>query len=221
VTAARRRAPRGDRRSTGRDAPAGPPGRREPPGTRRSAEGDHGASEPEAAREPGTRRDRSPPAELDAAGARRAAFQLLARKSWSRRELARRLERRGASADLAEAIVADLGARGYLDDDGFARWWAQARARGRRIGSVRLRRELLARGIAPDLAAAAVGAAFEPVSELDLAMAAGRRRLAGLARANPGRLPARLADHLLRRGYPASLVRQVVKALLASDLDDG
>jgi regulatory protein len=173
-----------------------------------------------AARRRAPRADRRAPGELDAAGARRTAFDLLARKAWSRRELARRLERHGAPAELAEVVVADLGARGYLDDDGFARWWAQARARGRRIGSVRLRRELLAKGIAPDLAAAAVGAAFEAASERDLAMEAGRRRLASLARTTAARLPARLADHLLRRGYPPPVVRQVVKALLAADLDE-
>ncbi len=169
------------------------------------------------ARRPAARR----PEQLDAKGARRVAFDLLARKAWSRRELTRRLEQRGAAADIARAVVTDLGSRGYLDDEGFARWWAQARAQGRRVGSVRLRRELLAKGIAPELAAAAVGAAFETASELDRAMEAGRRRLALLGRASRGRAPARLGDYLLRRGYPASVASRVVKTLLAVDLDEG
>jgi regulatory protein len=161
------------------------------------------------------------PARLDAAGARQVAFELLARKAWSRRDLARRLERRGATAEAAESVVADLASRGYLDDEGFARWWAAARASGRRVGSMRLRQELLARGIAPELARAAVGAAFETASELDRAMEAGRRRLAGLTRQGSGRLPARLGDYLLRRGYPPAVARAVVRALLAVDVDDG
>ncbi len=161
------------------------------------------------------------PAPLDAAGARRVAIDLLARKAWTRRDLVQRLRRRGAAAELARDIVADLGARGYLDDESFARWWAQARARGRRVGSVRLQRELRAKGVAPELIKAAVEAAFETASELDRAMEAGRRRLAGLVRIGRGRLPSRLADYLLRRGYPASLVSRVVKALLAVDLDEG
>jgi len=162
-----------------------------------------------------------PPAPLDIAGARRAAFDLLARKAWSRRDLTRRLERRGAAAEIARSVVADLSARGYLDDEGFARWWAQARAEGRRVGSVRLRRELAAKGIAPDLAAAAVAAAFESAPELDRALAAGRRRLAALTRTGGDRAPARLGQYLLRRGYPPSVVARAVKALLAVDLDAG
>jgi regulatory protein len=152
---------------------------------------------------------------LDAKAARRAAIDLLARKAWSRRELTRRLERRGAPAEVAADVVAELAARGYLDDEGFARWWAQVRGQGRRVGSVRLRRELLAKGISRELAAAAVAAAFAETSELERALDAGQRRLAALSRGSQERVPARLADHLLRRGYPPSVAARVVRALLA------
>lgn len=157
---------------------------------------------------------------LDARAARRTAFDLLARKAWSLRELTRRLERRGASDEVARAVVVDLESRGYLDDEGFARWWAQARAQGRHVGSVRLRQELLAKGVPRGLAAAAVEAAFDEVPELDRAMEAGRRRLAGLVRAGRGRVPARLGDYLLRRGYPPAVAARVVRTLLAGRLGD-
>jgi regulatory protein len=147
--------------------------------------------------------------------ARLAAFDLLARKSWSGRELTRRLRRRGAPAEVAQAVVADLSGRGYVDDQAFARWWAEARARGRRIGSRRLRQELAARGIPREMAEAAIAAAFEEVAEGDRALEAARRRLPGLLRGPAARAPARLADYLLRRGYPTSAVRLAVRTLLA------
>jgi len=157
---------------------------------------------------------------LDAKAAKLAAFDLLARKSWSRAELTRRLKRRGAPDDIARAVVAELTERGYLDDADFARWWAEARARGRKVGSVRLRRELAARGIPATLAAAAVGAAFESTPESERAMEAARRRLPTLLRRHPERAPARLRDYLLRRGYPAAAVIAVIKRLLADRLGD-
>jgi regulatory protein len=163
------------------------------------------------------RRD-SPP--LDAKSARSAALDLLARKAWATRELTRRLRRRGAPAQVAEAVVADLQSRGYLDDQAYARWWAQSRAAGRRVGSLRLRQELGAKGIPPELAAAAVEEAFAEAPELDRALEAGRRRLSALRRAAPERAPTRLAGYLLRRGYPAAVARQVVKRLLGSDPGD-
>jgi len=156
-----------------------------------------------------------PAAPLDEKAARLAAFDLLARKSWSGRELTRRLRRRGAPAEIAQAVVADLTERGYVDDRAFARWWAEARARGRRVGSHRLRQELLTKGIPREMAEAAIAAAFEEVGEPERALEAGRRRLPGLLRGQPARAPARLADYLLRRGYPAATVRHAVRVLLA------
>jgi regulatory protein len=153
--------------------------------------------------------------ELDTKAAKLAAFELLARKSWSRAELVRRLKRRGASDEIARAVVAELTDRGYVDDADFARWWAEARARGRKVGSARLRRELAARGIAPALAAAAVEAAFEDTPEPERAMEAARRRLPALLRSHPERAPARLRDYLLRRGYPPAVAVAVTKRLLA------
>jgi len=165
------------------------------------------------------RRDRSN-APLDTKAARVAAFDLLARKAWSRRDLAARLRRRGAAPEVAAEVVAELEGKGYLDDVAFARWWAEARARGRRVGSVRLRGELRARGIPPDLAAAAVASAFEEVPERERALDAGRRRLSVLARGPAERRPARLRDYLLRRGYPASTAISVVAELLGAAPDD-
>jgi regulatory protein len=146
---------------------------------------------------------------------RLAAFGLLARKSWSGRDLTRRLRRRGAPAEIAQVVVADLTSRGYVDDQAFARWWAEARARGRRIGSRRLRQELAARGIPREMVEAAIAAAFEEIGESERALEAARRRLPALLRGRPAaRASARLTDYLLRRGYPASAVRHAVSTLL-------
>src|SRR5262245_19610796 len=62
----------------------------------------------------GARRRGGPGAEpLDAKAARVAAFDLLARKAWSRRDLAARLRRRGAAPEVAAAVVAELEGKGY------------------------------------------------------------------------------------------------------------
>ena len=167
----------------------------------------------------GSRRPVTRP-ELDLPKARAVAFELLALKAWSARDLTRRLRRRGAPAAVAAAVVADLTERRYLDDEGFARFWAEARARGRRIGSVRLRQELRAKGIPAGLAAAAVAGAFEEVSESERALEAGRRRLPALRRGPAARVAPRLRSYLLRRGYPAGAVAAALRALLGVAPDD-
>jgi regulatory protein len=167
----------------------------------------------------GSRREIARPV-LDAPRARAVALDLLARKPWTRRDLARRLRRRGAPADVAGAVVADLETRGYVNDGAFAAAWAESRARGRGFGRERLRQELLARGIARPLAEAAIARAFEETDELARAQLAATRRLAAL-RGAPDRTIRRLHDYLRRRGYPGEVVRQVLLAVRHQVRPDG
>jgi regulatory protein len=157
--------------------------------------------------------------ELDAKAAKLAAFELLAMKAWSARELIRRLRRRGAPAEIARAVVEELQTRGYVDDQAFARFWAESRARGRRVGSRRLRQELAQKGIPNAVAGPAVEAAFLEVAEAERCLEAGRRRLPALLRTARERAAPRLRDYLLRRGYPASIVMRTVAALTGARPD--
>jgi len=149
------------------------------------------------------RRAAQPKKSLDARSAKAVAYDLLARKAWSRRDLVVRLRRRGAPDEVARLVVAELEQKGYVDDPAFARQWAEGRAM--RLGSRRLNQELRRRGIARPLAAAAVGLAFGPGEEAVRALEAARRRLPALMKRNPSRAPRRLRDFLLRRGYPAEV----------------
>jgi regulatory protein len=161
---------------------------------------------------PGVRRARAGAERvLDPRRARAVALDLLSRHGWSRRDLAGRLRRRGAPADVAEAVVADLEARGYVDDRAFAAAWAESRARGRAVGSRRLHDELRARGIARPLVTDAVRAAFAETDEAARALAAAARRLPALRRGSPAATARRLAGYLARRGYPGDVVARVVR----------
>jgi regulatory protein len=115
--------------------------------------------------------------------------------------------------------VADLVARGHVDDAAFARRWVEAR-RPRGLGPARLRAELRARGVAAPLIDAALGGGAEAAAtDLEGARALARRRLPALRRTRPERAAARLRDHLLRRGYAPGVVARVVREALAVDVD--
>jgi SOS response regulatory protein OraA/RecX len=79
--------------------------------------------------------------------------------------------------------------------------------------------ELLQKGIARDVAAAAVAAAFEEAPEADRCLEAGRRRLPALLRAGRERTAPRLRDYLVRRGYPPAMVMRTVAALTGTRPD--
>src|SRR5262249_43313038 len=165
-------------------------------------------------------RDKRGARELDAKAAKLAAFELLARKAWSARELTTRLKRRGAPDEVARAVVTELAARGYVDDAAFARFWAESRARGRRIGSRRLRKELLQKGVPRAPAAAGGAGPFEERGEAQRGRGGGRRPLPALLRAGSARAAPRLRDYLPRRGYPPADVMRTVAALTGARPDE-
>ena len=129
-----------------------------------------------------------------------------------------RLRRRGAEPDVAAAVVADLAARGYVDDAAFARHWVATRA-PRGYGAARLRAELRARGVASPL----IETALAPLGrgdQLEEARRLARRRLAALTRVAPDKAAARLRDHLLRRGFPGGVVAQIVREVVRRPVED-
>jgi len=127
------------------------------------------------------------------------------------------LRRRGAPAPVAAEVLADLTARGHLDDAAFARHWVATRS-ARGYGPARLRAELRARGVAGSLVDAALAAQGD--DELERARAVARRRLPALQRADRTRAAARLRDHLVRRGYSAAVVARAVRESVGLRLED-
>lgn len=125
-----------------------------------------------------------------------------------------RLRQRGVSPDLVPSLIAELEAHGHLDDARFARAWVESRARGQGAGPARLRGELRARGVASDLIEAAIRETFAGGEiEESAALELGRKRFAALTKGDPRRVPVRLRDYLLRRGYAAGVVARVVRTL--------
>ena len=106
-----------------------------------------------------------------------------------------------------------------MDDAAFARHWVTTRA-ARGYGAARLRAELRARGVARAL----IEAALTPLArgdQIEQAQRLARRRLTALTRLAPDRAAARLRDYLLRRGFPGTVVAQVVReAVPRSSADD-
>ncbi len=153
--------------------------------------------------------------------AKRAAYELLSRRARSRAELAARLLRRGAPEAVARQVVEELEVQGYVNDPAFARQWAEARATRRRLGSRRISEELRLKGIPRPLAEAVVRDAFADTPEAARALEAARRRLPALSRRNAARVPARLLDYLLRRGYPPEVARSVVRQLCRIEDPEG
>lgn len=81
---------------------------------------------------------------------RRAAMNLLARRDYSRHELATRLQRRFGEQAGVESVLDWLQGQNFLNEERFAEAFVRSRIE-RGQGELRIRQELSARGLADEL----------------------------------------------------------------------
>ncbi len=134
---------------------------------------------------------------------RRKAIGLLARREHSRAELARKLAADGTEEDIT-TVLAELEAEGLLSDARAAA--AYVRAHGARFGAARLRQDLRARGLDPEIAVEEVN---ELGSEIERAKAVWQKKF----RTAPtdAKEWARQARFLQGRGFAGDIIRRVLK----------
>jgi regulatory protein len=142
------------------------------------------------------------------------ALSLLARREHSRAELARKLAAHGADAAELDALLDDLGRRGWLSDARYAEQYVHAKSG--RYGPARLRHALLARGVARATVELAVRA-LAPDQ-----LAAARKVLASRFRAPPADAAerARRVRFLQSRGFSLDVALRAVRGDDSADGDE-
>jgi regulatory protein len=141
----------------------------------------------------------------------RTAVRILNHRFNSTAELERKLRAKGFSREVIDPIVERLAAEKWLDDARYAGAFVRTRVQ-KRVGKLRIRRELIRAGVSDDLIAQAVGENVDPEDERARALAVAQKRFPILIR-RYGPVVARnkLAAYLLNQGYDAGLVREVIK----------
>lgn len=141
------------------------------------------------------------------------ALRLLSVRSRSRAELRIRLIRAGYELVEIEEAIADLEAVGLVDDERFAREYAEHQRRrgmGRRAGMAALR----AKGVDRHVAEQAVGET-NPEDEAERAFELARGRLERLGGLPPDVAHRRTVGFLLRRGYEPIIAGSAVRRAAA------
>jgi regulatory protein len=146
----------------------------------------------------------------DVEAAYRTVLRALEVRSYARRDLARRMLRKGHQRAAVDAALERAAALGLLDDGAFARNYVQTRsARGR--GPSRLVRDLLAMGVERSLIDQAVAAEWSgDADKTAMPLALARKRAAqleGLPRQTRRR---RVVAYLARRGFTGRGITEIV-----------
>lgn len=131
----------------------------------------------------------------------------------SRQELAEGLQRRGVPAEIVNDVLAEFAQRGLIDDVRFAEAWARGRLALQPSGALRLRHELMRKGVSREIIDRAVAAVMEQhgESELELAFAVARDRGPRYSRLARDVASRRLSALLQRRGFSADVIARVLR----------
>jgi regulatory protein len=139
------------------------------------------------------------------------AIGLLARRAHSQSELRRKLRLRGYQPEAIDAAMAGLVKLGYLNDQDFAR--GLVRRRGALKGPLALSAELFAKGVSRAEAEIAV-AEFDPQAQLLSATKLAERLYARKPGMGYREMLDGIGTKLLRRGFPATIVRAACRSVL-------
>jgi regulatory protein len=140
----------------------------------------------------------------------------VARRARTTHEVLQKLKEKGFPEPVAENAVARLCELGYLDDEAYARSYAQRRFEAKGYGPQRIRQELRRRGVPDRYAEAALDELLATVDPLDAARRQAEKRWARLAgETDLRKRRKKLSDFLLRRGFSYDVIRQVTDELAA------
>lgn len=151
----------------------------------------------------------SRPADL----AKQSAYRLLSYRDRSVKEIETKLAEKGFSEEIVAEMIASLKEAHYLDDDRFARQWVRFRTEHRHFGPIRLKRELLEKGISSEEADRAIEGRSEEWDLVEQAEAALRRRLKDTSSLHDLKTRQKAYAFLQRKGFNTETIFKVFKMM--------
>lgn len=144
-----------------------------------------------------------------------SALRILMRRDHSSVELAQKLMRRGHAEDVVQRVISECLRLNYLDDRRALRQVLDGMKR-RGFGTHRIRHELSKRGLAGEGSECGPAESLPPAEERSVALRVALKkwkRLQQEPEPEPGRRRLRLMRFLRSRGFPDSVIYDVMKTL--------
>lgn len=147
---------------------------------------------------------------------RDSALRFLGYRARSRAEVRRRLLEKGFDEGLIDETVSALERSGLINDAEFSQSRVRARTGSRPLGPIRIAAELRQKGVERELIDEALEA-VDPETEMDLALAVGRRKIEQLRGEDLRTARRKLGAALMRRGFSSEVCVKVLDKLLRDD----
>lgn len=141
--------------------------------------------------------------------AKTLAYKLLARRSRSVQELRDKLLAHHIPPEISSRVIRDLKKSHYLDDEDYARTWAQNRLNLKAYGPQRIEQELFHKGISSEVVEKVMSEVYQKVDLVELAKRALLKKK-GRGTDLDVKTRRRLYTYLWRRGFPTDIIQQVL-----------
>lgn len=151
--------------------------------------------------------------ENEIAKAKSYAFDLLIRRSYTKKIMLDKLKRKGFSETARKATIEKLERLGYIKDEEYAQNWVQSRKKLKPKGRFALREELNSKGI-DKTTVDRVLAGISDSEEREMARRAAEKRVKRYRNLDLKVAQRRLFSFLQRRGFGYSLTREITDDLL-------
>lgn len=143
--------------------------------------------------------------------AKEYALNLLSYRQRSHKELADRLRVKGYKDAAIKVVLSSLKKLNLIDDEAFARSWAEERTSRKPIGRELLSQELWQKGIATEIIDRVCEDVFAERSEESLALTAAHNKLRSSQNLDPSTRTRRLYSYLRRRGFHPDVISRVME----------
>ena len=147
------------------------------------------------------------------------ALRRLNAQQRTRSELARTLKEKGIPQLISDSVLDRITDMGYINDVEYAQLWVKSRFRSRGLAPSVLRRELIAKGIDPDVIEAAL-AEIDPAESLGRAHELAQKKLRGVSALAPAIAVRRISAQLMRKGYSSTDSVAIAKEVVAGQCED-
>jgi len=140
-------------------------------------------------------------------------LRLLSRRIYSRYEISRKLDNKGYPEKIIANLVFWLEDNNYINDELFAKMWAQFRLQNKPIGRYKLNQELRIKGIKQDIIKKVIDKTYNEIDELTLARNLIKDKIVSSEIKNIRIDPKKIYNFLLRRGFSVEVSKNIYNEL--------
>jgi len=140
-------------------------------------------------------------------------LRLLSRRIYSRYEISGKLNYKGYPKNIIAQLILWLENNNYINDELFAKMWAQFRLQNKPIGRYKLNQELRIKGIKQEIIQKVIDKTYNEIDELTLARNLIKSKTASSEIKNIRINPKKIYNFLLRRGFSGEVSKNIYDEL--------